>query len=192
LVRGLRANDQQAAAEVFARFSTRLIALARKRLGGTLRRKVDAEDVLQSAYGSFFARAAGGQFDLADWGGLWALLVRITLRKCGHRLEEFRSARRDLRREVPMGATGDDSVAAWEPLARTPSPAEAAILAETVEGLLRALDDERHRQVVVLSLQGHELAEIAREVGLSERTVYRVLEKIKEVLLRRIARGDGA
>src|SRR4051812_14113370 len=95
LMARLRAGDQDAAARVYQHFARRLIGLARSRLDGLMRRKEDPEDVVQSVFRSFFARQAGGQFDLDDWNSLWSLLTVITLRKCGHRVEYFRAARRD-------------------------------------------------------------------------------------------------
>src|SRR5437870_434016 len=82
-------GDPEAAREVFRRFARRLVGLARQRLDARLRQKLDPEDVVQSVFRSFFSRQAGGQFDLDDWDGVWALLTLITLRKCGHRVEHF-------------------------------------------------------------------------------------------------------
>ena len=47
LMARLRAGDADAARSVFERYTERLIALARSRLGKRLRQKVDPEDVLQ-------------------------------------------------------------------------------------------------------------------------------------------------
>src|SRR4051794_21953217 len=85
----LRAGDEVAAQEVFGRYAHRLIALARSRLGERLRPKVDAEDVVQSVFKSFFVRYAEDRFDLGGWDGLWSLLTVITLRKCGYRTRYF-------------------------------------------------------------------------------------------------------
>src|SRR5262249_30127449 len=90
---------------------------------------------------------------------------------------------RDVQREAPWPASGEDSAADWEAIAREPSPAEAAVLAETVEQLFRAVDEEG-RRVVELSLQGYKPAEISARVGRSERTVYRLLERVKGKLER--------
>src|SRR5690349_8375175 len=82
----LRAGDQDAATLLFERFAKRLIGLAQLRLGPLARGKIDAEDVVQSVFKSFFRRQAEGLLDPESWGGLWALLTTITLRKCGHKL----------------------------------------------------------------------------------------------------------
>src|SRR5262249_1915459 len=64
----LRAGDEDAARQVFQRFVHRLVGLARVRLGRDLRRRVDPEDVVQSAYKSFFLRYEEGRVEVRDWG----------------------------------------------------------------------------------------------------------------------------
>jgi len=173
----LRLGDESAAQEIFDRFARRLIGLAQRRLSATLRQKVDPEDVLQSAFKSFF-RAVDRPYELASWDSLWSLLARITLRKCGHTLRHFRTDRRDVRRETAPGPTSSDVQADWQALTREPNPAEAAALAETVEDLLKSLSD-RDRHILVLSLQGQSPEEVSVQVQCTERTVYRVLAAIR-------------
>jgi len=179
----LRAGSNTAAEEIFRRYAGRLIALARNNLDGRLRQKIDADDVVQSALKSFFHRQADGQFDLGDWDGLWSLLVTITLRKAGHQVERFHAACRDVRREHAKPAL-EESAASWQALGNEPSPSHAAMLAETVENVLRSLADDRERQIVSMSLQGFDVAEISVHVGRSERTVNRVLERLRHQLER--------
>jgi DNA-directed RNA polymerase specialized sigma24 family protein len=177
----LRAGDPDAATRVFDRFARRLIELARARLDARLRRKVDPEDVLQSALKSFFVRQADRPYELTNWDGLWGLLACITARKCGRHLEHFRAARRDVGREADPRPASDASGTDWEALARDPTPFEGAALAETVEELHRGLT-ERDRQILALSLHGYAVPEVSAEVGCTERTVYRVLGHIRERL----------
>jgi RNA polymerase sigma-70 factor (ECF subfamily) len=188
LITRLRAGDSDAAGEIFRRFARRLIGLARLRLDARLQSKVDPEDVVQSALKSFFVRHAGGEFDLSSWDSLWSLLTVITLRKCGHKLEYFQAACRDVQREVTPQRRDDDSSASWEAIAREPRPEEAAELAETVEQLFRDFDAE-HRSIFELSLQGCSIPEISSQLNTSERTVYRRLERIKG-RLERLRCGD--
>jgi RNA polymerase sigma-70 factor (ECF subfamily) len=173
----LRVGDEEAAAQVFRRFTHRLIALARAHLDGRLRQKVDPEDVLQSAYKSFFLRHADGELALGGWDGLWALLALITARKCGRYAQRFHAARRDVRAEVaPAGGADESGVV--EAFSDEPSPAEAVMLSELVEQLLRDLG-ERDGAILTLALQGYSAAEISAQLDRPGRTVYRVLERIK-------------
>ena len=180
LMERLRAGDEDAAARVFNRFARRLILLARDRLGRGLRRKEDAGDVLQSVFRSFFTRYRGGQLQFDSWEGLWGILTLITLHKCGNRVEYFHAARRDVRREVSLPAA-DESRAAWEAVARGPGPVEAAALTGTLERLMAGLD-ERDREVLTLCLQGYTMREVGEQVSRAERTVRRVLERVRRRL----------
>lgn len=175
----LRAGDEEAARHIFQRFAQRLISLARSRLSSSIRQKVDPEDVLQSVFRSFFTRYSGGEFDVNDWDNLWSLLTVITLRKCGHRAEFFRAACRDLQREQPMQSAGLD----WEAVAREPTPSEAAILIETLEQVMRELN-ERERQMLQLSLHGYTASEISAQLDCSTRKVQRVKKRVVEHLQR--------
>jgi RNA polymerase sigma-70 factor (ECF subfamily) len=186
----LRAGDQDAAEEVFRRFASRLIALARTRLDTQMCRKVDPESVAQSAFRSFFLRQAKGQFELDDWDSLWSLLVRITVRKCAHRVAAFHAKCRDVRREAASPGMDQESGLLWEAIARDPTPEEAASLTETVEYLMGRLDPT-HQRIVMLRLQGYSVREIAREVGRTERTVHRVLGLFRDGLRRMEARASA-
>jgi RNA polymerase sigma-70 factor (ECF subfamily) len=176
----LRAGDQDAARQIFQRFAGRLIALAHERLDCLVRRKVDPEDVVQSALKSFFLRYAAGQFDVGDWNSLWGLLVVITLRKCGREIKHFHGPQHDVRREAAAQA-GSEATDAWEALADEPTPAEAAMLAETIEQVVGELGP-RERRVFELRLQGCTVPEISAEVSRTEYTVEGVLRKIRKRL----------
>ena len=188
LLAHLKTGDPDAAAEIFGRFSRRLIGLARDHLSSRLRQKVDPEDVLQSAFRSFFRRHASGEFALQDWDGMWALLAVITLRKCGHQAEHYLAMCRDINREQTPIVT-EESRAHWEAIAREPTPTEAVMLAETVQLLLDGLDPE-DRTVVSLRLQDFSAEEISAELGRPLRSVYRALERARKRLQR--LHGDDA
>ena len=64
----LRSGEDDAARDVFVRFARRLIGLARKHLDGRLAVKVDPEDVVQSAYKSFFVRHRDGRTGSRELG----------------------------------------------------------------------------------------------------------------------------
>jgi RNA polymerase sigma-70 factor (ECF subfamily) len=179
----LRDGDGEAARVVFDQFARRLVALAASRLPRALAAKVDAEDVVQSVFKSFFARQAEGRFHLDNWDRLWTLLTVLTVRKCRDRLQHFRAARRDVVREAATGP----SDAPRELAAPEPTPAEA-LLAETLEELLRGLPPP-HRRIVQLRLEGGSIEEVSRQAGCTERSVHRVLQKVRARLEGAIAAG---
>jgi RNA polymerase sigma-70 factor (ECF subfamily) len=175
-----REGDEEAAGELFQRYAQRLLALAQSRLAAWLARHVDAEDVVQSAYRSFFTGARAGRYALERSGDLWRLLVAITLHKLHHQVERHTAGKRAAVRACPLGA-GAALAIEEQVLAREPTPAEAAALADTLERVFRGLEPLQ-RRMVELRLQGCSLDEIAADVHRSERTVRRLLERIKERL----------
>ena len=87
-------GDPTAAEAIFARYANRLLALARSRLSPKLARRVDADDVVQSTYRSFFVRRRG-EFVAEGEGDLWRLLATITLHKLGRQAQRHRVLRND-------------------------------------------------------------------------------------------------
>ena len=176
-----RGGDQQAAEALFQRYVQRLIAVARSRLSTKLSRRIDAEDVIQSAYRSFFLGVRDGRYLFERGGDLWRLLVAITLHKLQHQVEVHTAGKRSIKRERPID--GGDVLAGidTERLTREPSPLEAAAVIDELERIMRDLEP-LYRRMVELRLQGHSLEEIAADTKRSERTVRRVFERIKEEL----------
>jgi RNA polymerase sigma-70 factor (ECF subfamily) len=184
----LHNRDDAAAQELFGRFAHQLIALARKHIDAGLRHKVDPEDVVQSAYKSFFFRYGDGKLEVVNWNSLWGLLTLITVRKCAERAAYHRAERRDAAREVSPPRGADESP--WlEPLGREPTPSEAAVLSETVEQLLADLDEDE-RPILELSLQGYTTREISVKLGRAERTVRLLREGVRH-RLERMQRGSS-
>lgn len=186
VIAGLRAGDARAADEIFSRFSGQLCGLVQAKLGWRYRRKFDPEDVAQSVFKSFLGLHAGRDLNFDNWDALWGLLSLIAVRKCGHRIDYLRAARRDVAREHSVildAGDADRSRDDLEAISREPTPGQAAMLAETLRRLLEPLDD-KDRTIVELALQGHDTAEIAVRVARSRRTVQRVLEEIREHLMR--------
>jgi RNA polymerase sigma-70 factor (ECF subfamily) len=184
----LRAGDSAASRDLFQRFTRQLVALARRRFGPPIEHKVDPEDVVQSAYKSFFCRYGDGNVELGNWNSLWGLLTLITLRKCAERVAYHRAECRDVAREVSGPDTAEEAVPWTEALSREPTPDAAALLSETVEQLLAGLDSDE-RPIVELSLQGCTTQEISQRLGHPERTVRRLRERIRTRLERRQREG---
>jgi RNA polymerase sigma-70 factor, ECF subfamily len=173
LMARLQSGDDQAAAEVYRRFVRRLVGLACRQFEPWTRAKADHEDVVQSAFKSFFARFDRGEFVLSDWDDLWSLLVVITLRKCRRRQNALRRGRRDAAREVALIDGVNDEERAWEPSDREPTPDEAVMLTELLDIWLRGMT-AGERAVTELGLQGLSTPQIAERLKRTERTVRRI------------------
>src|SRR5262249_44736183 len=145
--------------------------------------RIDAEEVIQSVYRSFFADARAGRYEVERGGDLWQLLVTITLHKLQTQVRRLNAQKRDAERECSFGS--EDSLVLLQPqaLAREPSPVEAVALTDLLERLMQQLDPEQ-RRMLELRLQGYTLEEIAADIHLSRRTVCRALDQIKQLLER--------
>jgi RNA polymerase sigma factor (sigma-70 family) len=181
LLRLLQAGDEAAATAVFERYAERLTRLARSRLAIKLASRVDPEDIVLSAYRSFFAGAREGRFHVERGGDLWRLLVEVTLHKLYRQAAHHGAQRRTVAREV----RADNSSAL---VSAEPTPDEALVAAEELEAILARLPD-RGREALELRLQGYEHEEIAEHLSSSERTVRRWLAEARRIMTAR-AGGD--
>lgn len=183
LMARLKSGEDAAARAVFERYAARLIGLARQSLSARLQQKEDPEDIVQSAYKSFFVRHREADWSIDGWDGLWGMLTLITVRKCADRAERFTTEMRDLNREraAPVDSGGFPLDFASD---REPSPYEAAVLAETVESLFAGIDDGDERSILEMSLQGYSTAEICDQTGRAERSVRRLRERTRRRLER--------
>ncbi len=181
IVQRFRNGDSRAANEIFSRYVDRLVGIARGRLSAKLGRRVDPEDIVQSAYRSFFSHVRKGEYALASSGELWRLLVAITLNKLRGQVEFHTAAKRALSAEQSSQANPNLPAAELAAISREPTPDEAAELVEQINLLMVGLD-ESQRRMLEMRLQGYQIEEIATEVGRSERGVRRLLDKIKQQL----------
>jgi DNA-directed RNA polymerase specialized sigma24 family protein len=187
----LREGDQAAAQPLWERYFSKLVVVARAKLKRMRRTTADQdeEDAALSAFNSFCAGAARGQFpQLADREDLWRLLVVITARKAmaqaNREGRQKRGGGRVVEEAVLVGkglGGGDGSIAGLERIAAAgPTPEFAAMMAEECRRLLDALGDESLRQVALSRMEGYNNDEIADQLGCARRTVARRLELIRK------------
>ena len=177
LLEKCRCGDQAAAAAIFTRYVDRLTALARTRLSPRLAARLDADDIVMSAYRSFFVGLNERGFSATDGDDLWQLLVQITLRKLYHQVARHTAKKRAVRRDVSLQLIDGSQMQIPD---REPRPEEAAAVADELERILAELQPVG-RRIVELRLQGEEIAAIAGELHLNERTVRRWLDRAREV-----------
>jgi eukaryotic-like serine/threonine-protein kinase len=176
-----QAGGSEAAAAIFERYVARLVALARRRMSAKMQRRLDPDDVVQSAYRSFFLHAANDEFVISRSGDLWRLLARITLNKLHGQVEKHTAARRSINQEEAFSHLLADATVAPEP-----TPAEVIALMEQLHLVADRLS-EAERSVLAARLQGQNIDEIAKSLGRSSRTVRRLLAKIKDQIEQQLA-----
>lgn len=178
LIHRLRDGDNEAAEQLFVRYTLQLNRLAEKHLSRRLAGRVEIEDVVQSVFRTFHRRCLRGEFRVDGSAQLWRLLVQVTVRKVAAKARGLKGE------PPPVSALADDGGALLaEAVTREPSPEEAVALVDQMEALLRGLP-EMHGRVLELRLEGHAVAEIAPRLGVSRQTVYRVLGLLQHRLVR--------
>ena len=161
LIGRVRAGDEAAAAELVRRFEPEIrleIRLQLRMRDARLRRVFDSVDIVQSVLGSFFVRAALGQYDLDDPARVRGLLVGMAHNKLAEAVRRQQRDRRDVRRvqsELPEDAPVAD--AADDP-GRIVASRE---LLHEVRGRL----SEEERSLADLRSQGRGWEAIAAELG---------------------------
>ena len=184
-VTALKDGDVAAAQPLWERYHRQLVALARKKLQSARRREADEEDVVQSAFHSFFKGVAAGRFpQLNDRDNLWRLLVVITARKALDQIAHQHTKRQgggtvQGESRISSGELGADDAAIEQIVGAEPTPEFAAQVAEQYQRLLDKLGDETLRQVAVWKMEGFTKDEIAARLDCSRRTVARKLETIR-------------
>lgn len=184
-VTALKGGDPGAAQALWERYHRQLVALARERLRTARGRDADEEDVVQSAFHSFFQGVAKGRFpQLNDRDNLWRLLVVITARKALDQLAHEHSKRQGGgtvpgESRIYSGRQEWDDAAIEQIVGAEPTPEFAAQVAEECQRLLDLLGDESLCQVAVWKMEGLTNDEVAERLDCSRRTVARKLDTIR-------------
>ncbi len=169
-----KSGNQRAAQILVDRYMLRLTALAQSRLSRLLARRLDAGDIVLSAWRSFFVAANRSRFQIPDDDNLWPLLATFTLRKLQRQAQRQLADRRSLARET--SPTNDDH---WQEfVSLEPTPQDAAQLTHDIEVLLSRLEPT-DREILTYRLQGDELGAIALRMDCSERTIRRAMQRIR-------------
>jgi RNA polymerase sigma-70 factor (ECF subfamily) len=152
--------------ELEQEFEARLVessTLAFRVAYGVLRQRQDAEDVAQEAFVKAYRRFS----DLRDRERFRAWLVRMTWRLA---LDRQRGDRRRAARESNAAQSTNPGGRRYEP----PAALEDLAARQRADRLWAAIDalPDKLRVVVVLSnIEGHDIREVARLLGLPEGTV---------------------
>jgi len=179
-LQALKDGNDDAAQQLWERYFTQLVNLARHRLGDFPRRVADEDDVANSAFASFCQRAKEGRFPrLNDRDDLWRLLAVITARKAVDLVQRESRQKRGGGR-LP-GFELSDEQARQLAIGNEPTPEFAAQFAEEFRRLLGRLGEDSLRRAALLKFEGHSNAEIAEELDCSLRSVERKLQVIRSI-----------
>lgn len=173
--------------QLFPHVKDRLLKLAERLLPKHLSAKLEAEDLVSSAFGSFL-RAWDKHRSWArqptEENDLWQLLAKITRWKLLSKLRYLRAECRQVDREIPASVLEGEDGSPWNP-SDPANEIEDIVREEAFEEMLSLLTRHSMREIVVLSY-GFSLTDekISEALNLSRPTVQRrraqALEELRE------------
>jgi RNA polymerase sigma-70 factor (ECF subfamily) len=171
----IKAGDEAAARELLTRYEAEVRLVVRRQLPRLLRSRFDSLDFLQSVWGSFFRRVRSGPAEFEDSRHLVAFLARAAKNKVIDEYRRAASRKQDMHREEPLWT---DGTRPKEVAADIDTPSELAQANEVFIRLSELLPAER-RTILELKAEGLSSRDIGERLGISERTVQRVLEDLR-------------
>jgi RNA polymerase sigma factor (sigma-70 family) len=171
----IQGGDEDAARELLTRYEAEVRLVVRRQLPRLLRSRFDSLDFLQSVWGSFFRRVRSGPAEFEDSRHLVAFLARAAKNKVIDEYRRAASQKQDMHREEPLWG---DGLRPRDVPADVDSPSEVA-QAREVFGRLQALVPEERRSILELKAEGLSSRDVGDRLGISERTVQRVLEDLR-------------
>lgn len=173
----LHAGDSNGATTLWLRYHDKLVRLAYYRLNGSAELGANEEDVVVSAFTSFFRALEENRAScLQTEDEIWRLLVTLTARKAIKLLRHEGRAKRNHFLTEAADSKLDDIVGT------EPTPEFAAALIDEFRLLNERLVDDEMRMIAFWKMEGFSNTEIAQELNCSVRTIKRRLAVIRSLL----------
>jgi RNA polymerase sigma-70 factor (ECF subfamily) len=176
-MRRVAEGSQEAASELYRRYGPHIRRVVRRRLDPRLRPKFDSVDFVQDVWGSFFAH----EFQKDDFRGPEALLKLLVTMTYNKVTEAFRKRLQSQSYDISLEHALDSATVKrqGEPAATDPTPVQVAEAHECWEKLLQG-QSVRAQHILQLLREGHSHAEIARQLGLHDKEVSRLLDRLEQ------------
>ncbi|MCA9035304.1 MAG: sigma-70 family RNA polymerase sigma factor [Planctomycetaceae bacterium] len=178
LLRQFEAGKEDAATGLYFRYARRLFGLIRHQMSPMLQRRVEADEIVQSVFRSFFRRARAGQYDVPEGNELWSLLLVMTLNKIRTKADYHTAQRRDVRKTSVQKTQEIDRFAS---VAGAGDEEALVMLQLVIDDLLEHLQPQK-AEMIRLRISGWEVQEIADQTKRSKRTVERTLQEFRDRL----------
>jgi DNA-directed RNA polymerase specialized sigma24 family protein len=178
-------EDEAFIEELWKQYYVRLKKAVASRVTAIRRPVANDSEIALSAFQSFVERARAGQFpDLADEDEMWRLLRTIAIRKANDLRKHLRAKKRGGDRTIfgQADLECDDQryLGLDRIVASVDSPAWDVEVLELFNRLMAKLPDDRHRDAILLKLQGAPVVMISECLKTSTRTVQRLLKQIEQ------------
>jgi RNA polymerase sigma-70 factor (ECF subfamily) len=166
-------GDTTAAERVFRSFEPYLRVVVRRTLPAHLRVRFDSLDVVQSVWADLWQGLRAGQWHFTCTGQLKAFLIKATRNRL---IDGVRKHGAEVQRQRPIETAGGQ---------RSAGVARPEDVVEAEELWRRMLDlcPGQHHDLLRLRRQGHSFEEIARQTGLHESSVRRILYELARQLM---------
>jgi len=171
--------------ELWDAFYPRVKLAVLSRVRSIQRPVADESGIALSAFHSFIENARNGKFpNLVDQDEMWRLVKRIAIRKTSDVRKNLLAQKRG-GGAIVFGQSdfSDDSGLSQgihSASDRHGEPSEPVEVADLLNTMLQRLPDARHRDVILLKLQGASVVTIAECLGTTTRTIQRILKKIEQ------------
>jgi DNA-directed RNA polymerase specialized sigma24 family protein len=175
-------GNQPAAEQLWLYISERLQEFASQKLDSRTRRRYDEHDAANSAFHSLCRGLTDGRIEAGSRDALWGLLAVITSRKISAQRRYWNRLKRGggtVRGESGFGELGQIGINGVD--GKQMGPDMLAEVSESCSEMLEALVDETMKKIVLLKFQGATNGEVASELGCTQRTVERKLERIRRI-----------
>jgi RNA polymerase sigma factor (sigma-70 family) len=163
-------GDENAFAQLVRRYRHHVRVAVRSRLSGPLRTRFDSHDFTQDVWASFF-RHSINQLQLPDENALIAYLSQIARWKVGEEYRHQNTMKIGIGRDLPLDDVGEQQ-------APVPTPSAEVIALDKWESLTDGLT-ERDKKMLMMLREGQTHAVIAKEFGLSVKTVQRLVSQLQ-------------
>jgi RNA polymerase sigma factor (sigma-70 family) len=181
LMRRVEAGDVQAEQELIQQYGSHILRTIRRRLHPKMRIQYDSQDFCQAVWASFFAhRSVIARFKSDR--ELLAFLSRMGRNKV---IDEVRRRLMGQKSNINQTRSLHESELAFEQnlAGSSPTPSQFAVAREQIERLTK--DQPAHyRHILELRAGGATFKDIAEQIGMNERNVRRVIERIQRQLER--------
>ena len=169
----LKDGEAEAAQQLWERYATQLVELARQQLRDAPKGMADEEDVAQSVFWTLCRGAQNGRFQqLRKRDELWWLLLTITKHKAVDQIRQLETVRYEK-------DSGSEVFSLDQLVGDQPTPDFLVTLEEQNQRLLRQLRDDTLRRIALSRLAGYSVREIATDLSIGVRSVERKLQLIR-------------
>jgi RNA polymerase sigma-70 factor (ECF subfamily) len=174
----VRQGDRDALGELTRQYEPEVRIVARVLLGPALRPYLDTVDLVQSVHRSLMIGLRQDKFAIASPQNLVALALTLVRRKAAR---HWRKLQRQQRISFGPGDTANLPQLLASLGSSQPDPAQAAQFNDALQHLCNNLN-ETERRLLLLRLQGHSTAEVARELQLDPDVLRVRLSRLRQRL----------